>query len=533
MQRHIPALLRLLFVGGLTAVLVGIAGLATSWNDSPGPAPVDPSVPPGWNTRASPAGMSLVVDPPVTWVGSAVVVKGNLAPALGLRGRSVTIQLWPEGSYAEGVKVGSAFEPGPDIGPASTQVTIGADGTFGAYFPIPSLVEFDNRLVEVKPGRYWFALVLGDEHGIYTPFQVRLATLTPQPTPANFTQGQSIFFLDSDTGWLSAESCVPNNNGDVCKPAFYGTSDGGHSWTLLSHDDIGDVRFENSRLGIALNGDQNCENRPCSSRILRTIDGGVNWGVAYSAVGRLSNLSIVDGEAWILEDGCAQVNQPTCDWELLKSTDGGATWSRIPVPVRGNGQVPMSRPTVSDAVLLADGLFVTRDGGITWQTRPKTPPTFEGIEETFFLTTQQGWLLVGGQPGAGSQAKELFKTTDGGMTWVHASGSLEHPGEYVPGDLSSFGYVGSVLFTSSAEGWITLGRVGILRSTDGGATWAAVPNLAGDPPPIDLQFTDAEHGFALDYYGYRAAIGAQGASLVTSSDGGETWQKLPLPAPEP
>ncbi len=73
------------------------------------------------------------------------------------------------------------------------------------------------------------------------------------------------------------------------------------------------------------------------------------------------------------------------------------------------------------------------------------------------------------------------------------------------------GGLNAVEFTDAANGWI-VGNVGPLHTTDGGATWAALPGLSAYVLN-DLQFTDAQHGWA---------VGAAGAILHTS-DGGVTW----------
>lgn len=542
MQRRIAAILALLFVGGIVAVVVGVAGTIVSLKSGSTNAP-DTSVPPGWNKHASSEGLTLTIDQPIGPVYSGVQVRGRVSPELAKLNDKVTIQFWTEGAFrALPQDEESKYKGYVDAGTVTAYV--GPDGSFEAdIMKVPPAIRVNGELRLTEPGQHWYVLILDDKHATFAPFEVTVPRPVPTVSQAPYFAANSFWFLDSKTGWLSASSCrkqprpTPDQFGNkpelpppVCKPAFYGTTDGGHSWQLLYHGPVAAFRFASPSLGVALNNGGSCPKGPCRGQILRTTDGGRTWKQTYQPILSLGNLTIVGGEPWLVGNDCDRSTpRASCTSYLLRSSDGGAMWTQTTLPVSGGGYLLMSRPTQQDAWLVANDLMVTHDGGATWESLPGSPVGFEGREEeVFFLTTQQGWLLVGGQPGAGNQAKELFRTSDGGTTWVHASGSLQHPGIYVPGELSSGGYVGRMVFTSSNEGSIDMGRYGILHTVDGGHTWGLAFG-PDDPPPLGLQFVDGQHGFALDYY---PAIRGQQPSLITTSDGGATWQKLPLPAPE-
>src|SRR5437764_5263096 len=61
----------------------------------------------------------------------------------------------------------------------------------------------------------------------------------------------------------------------------------------------------------------------------------------------------------------------------------------------------------------------------------------------------------------------------------------------------------------------------VIRTTDGGETWNALPPVTGDNL-VSLRFTDSQHGFA----------SAQNGAFVYTSDGGGTWHAARVyPAP--
>ncbi len=76
-----------------------------------------------------------------------------------------------------------------------------------------------------------------------------------------------------------------------------------------------------------------------------------------------------------------------------------------------------------------------------------------------------------------------------------------------------------VCFRGEGRGWAVGHDSVVLRTVDGGATWA-VANFAPEEetPLLDVWCADDERGFA---------IGAYGTFLVTS-DGGETWEFRPI-----
>jgi len=90
---------------------------------------------------------------------------------------------------------------------------------------------------------------------------------------------------------------------------------------------------------------------------------------------------------------------------------------------------------------------------------------------------------------------------DGGLTWT-----LLNPHSYLD--------FNKVFFVSTTLGFAG-GEDGLLKTTDGGATWTPVTIVTGSPPYIsDIYFVNANTGYVLT------------GSLYKTTDGGTTWTKV-------
>ncbi|HWQ35014.1 MAG TPA: YCF48-related protein [Blastocatellia bacterium] len=161
----------------------------------------------------------------------------------------------------------------------------------------------------------------------------------------------------------------------------------------------------------------------------------------------------------------------------------------------------------------------TSDGGRTW-TRMAAPGRVS-IVHLWFADADRGWLVAQTRD---SEADEtvLFQTADGGRHWTEQKLS---------------GIV-RVQFFNARDGWAVGRHAALFRTTDGGAEWkpydgiedllgAQVEGLNRNFGFSDVTFTDAEHGWAVgNFYGRtRTHIGG----LFATSDGGNTWKRVPLP----
>ena len=189
------------------------------------------------------------------------------------------------------------------------------------------------------------------------------------------------------------------------------------------------------------------------------------------------------------------------------------------VHASGHG-VELARVTVTRAYILsiipgaAATLAFTADGGFSWSTRavPCSDP-FDLGAEIALSSTNDLWLVCGGQASAGSQAKALYRSSTGGLTWSLVAQTAAFAGAPVPspgaGLLPLEGYVApysighkNLNVLSANLAWLFPTRGNVITTTDGGASWNAVPGLEeesfGSGAPGNLTFISATTGWVAE-----------------------------------
>jgi photosystem II stability/assembly factor-like uncharacterized protein len=291
-----------------------------------------------------------------------------------------------------------------------------------------------------------------------------------------------IHFVDENTGW----TCGIGGK-------IYHSTDGGRSWSVQLSDpsaSFGSVQFFDSQEGWAMGAD----------RFYHTTDGGTTWEFravpygtwAYSGHFADDRLHGVAVGAW---------------GNIVRTTDGGETWTTVAPQVYGNPHLWTVR--LSDAlhgfyVGERAMLYYTEDSGQTWGQRGNT-----------------GWFMTHGMDAydddhawAACEAGEIMRTTDGGVHWERV---------FTPG-IDTYGKVNDVSFYDVNEGY-AVGKheffggadMKVLRSLDGGASWHVRSTFH---TPQDIKACDAVAPSTVVVLGVNDWTND---GLNISYDGGLTW----------
>ncbi|HEV8596213.1 MAG TPA: hypothetical protein VGR23_00715 [Candidatus Dormibacteraeota bacterium] len=245
---------------------------------------------------------------------------------------------------------------------------------------------------------------------------------------------------------------------------------------------------------------------------------------------------------------------------ILKSTDGGSTWSHVsgdyfvgvsttrlavdPTDAshlyaaisRGRGGARRVSPPIHSTY----GLWESHDGAVTWTLIKAVPAGSLGATD-IRLDPQHPSNLY-----ASFWSDKIYKSTDGGATWNPAMNGLPADGDFAA-SLTRFalaishpaGAAHATLYTGFdwADTHGDHHDARIFKSTDDGASWAVTPTGSGLDEVlgycgtqcfydnvVEVDPTNPDIVFAGGSFGYNMSPPSGG--IFRSDDGGSTWKNL-------
>ena len=229
-----------------------------------------------------------------------------------------------------------------------------------------------------------------------------------------------------------------------------------------------------------------------ANQLLQTADAGKSWQVITPPdVETILSVDFADNRnGWVVApDSMGELR-------LQQTRDGGVTWQVASLPTFGpeTGAVYLdlvdaqtgwlTLKLVSSSSFSRGQLFVTQDGGKTWEERPV--PLGEPVQ---FSDAQHGWV-AGGPTG-----EEFYRTEDGGRSWIA---------------IDAQDYLRETATFQSAH----LPENAVLTSwADAQNAWALTQtgDCAGEKNPIATD--EPLHCW-------------QQTQLLMTTDGGQTWQEI-------
>lgn len=275
--------------------------------------------------------------------------------------------------------------------------------------------------------------------------------------------------------------------------------------------------------------------------VWKTTDAGLNWINVSDGFfgGDIGAVEVADSDPNVIYVGTGSAcirGDVSPGHGVYKSTDGGETWRFIGLPEAGQiGRIAV-HPGNPDLLYLAvlghafgknpeRGVYRSKDGGDTWEQvlfvsdstgavdlsmNPRNP---REIYAAMWRAERKPWTHYSGSFDSG-----LYKTMDGGDTWVKLGGGLPE------------GLVGKIAVTVSPANpnrvWALVQAEpdgGVYRSDDGGKTWTYV-NAERTLRQRAFYYTHM-HADPLD----ENTVYALNSDMWRSVDGGHTFQEVDVP----
>lgn len=321
-------------------------------------------------------------------------------------------------------------------------------------------------------------------------------------------------FVSDTEGWAFGTARCLNGSPGRC-PAMMHTTDG-RTWQSMApppvdagHAHLG-IRFADDQVGYAYD----------PTVLFMTTDGGRSW---QRQPGGALALETLDGDVVRLVSTHSGCPGP-CDLTIERAPVGSPTWHPLggTRSLSGVGAVQLARSGREVYVLIqrnpAGGapaqtstllsFFDTdaapqTDGEPCPQGGSRAGSSAAGEVDSVAVAAGAGSTVAAlCQPRASGQSAFVATSTRSGRGFTATAGSLPNGVDLLAGD------PGAVLLAGGG------GRVGVYRSTDGGASWHLVPGVG-----------------AVRFLGFESAqvaraVSSDGSLVWTTTDGGASWQPV-------
>lgn len=265
-----------------------------------------------------------------------------------------------------------------------------------------------------------------------------------------------------------------------------------------------------------------------SGSLWESADYGTTWQVMTDQLPIIGLSGIIvdpiDTNTLYLASGDGEANMDNPSIGVLKSRDGGHTWSAtglsftLTTGLNYISRIEMNPVNhLSMIVASSNGIYQTMDSGATWSLR--TTGNFRDVKY---------------MPGSGAicyatTSTDYYRSADSGSTWTVISypGSVSQCTDRISIGVSPAAPGNVYLLAGGPAGSCTGGFVGLYASNDTGRTFytkSTTPNILGYDPAGADNFSQSWYTLAFGVSPLDTLIMyAGGAYIWTTADGGLTW----------
>ncbi|MEA9412347.1 YCF48-related protein [Flavobacterium sp. PL02] len=168
------------------------------------------------------------------------------------------------------------------------------------------------------------------------------------------------------------------------------TTDGGNTWVGLSDNSFQKMQFLNKNIGYGYNS--------YSKKVYKTINGGGNWEVVFTAEEDIKSIDFVDEDTGYVVGAYGL---------LFKTNNGGLNWTKLEIPYKNYLYVKFYSKNVGYVFDIKGKLYKTENGGKSWDNIFKLEQSYE----TCIISIIGKDIYVGGASGIILKSKIDFKPT--------------------------------------------------------------------------------------------------------------------------
>jgi photosystem II stability/assembly factor-like uncharacterized protein len=248
-----------------------------------------------------------------------------------------------------------------------------------------------------------------------------------------------IYFVDRNRGWMLGKSVAKAGDESGGDDILFITADGGGAWARKPLPNVTSLHFTDAKTGWAVGK---------NFTLLKTTDGGLEWSKVRSLEKLIgpradspndsfgfSDVHFTDAKhGWLIGNF---YGRERCDiGGVFTTSDGGATWKRVPLAIQTRNNSGLFTPGALDSAHFTDAntgsitgemydgerryffALHTRDGGRTWSLF-RIPS--RATHNSQFLDPARGWTAAFLPRASGDEAAvydtTLLRTGNGGLSW--------------------------------------------------------------------------------------------------------------------
>jgi hypothetical protein len=275
--------------------------------------------------------------------------------------------------------------------------------------------------------------------------------------------------------------------------------------------------------------------------MIKSTNGGTTWstGIALGTATKVLDVKVDTSQA-------QDIILVGTNAGLFRSTNGGTSYSAVASATGWIWSIVQTSAGWLASSVASNGtgsLLISTNQGQTWTPITNTGTVYTGAGRTTLGVGVPGDAIVyafaaakGTYPGGESAQQDLYRSTDGGQTWVALGITSKVPTKHnsdqptmdLMGNQAWYNHLILVDPTDVSRNTVYLGgMLASAKTVDGGATWTVLtdwlPDPTGDTGAMPYVHADL-HCAAFSNLGgqQRIYFGSDGG-LSTSVDGGTTW----------
>ncbi len=387
-----------------------------------------------------------------------------------------------------------------------------------------------------------------------TPTPTATSTNTPRPDPTiTFTPTPALPGITwanigpGGGGWLTSLAFAPPNTIYVgCDVGgVYRSRDGGETFEIINEG----LRNYVILTIVVHPEDPNIVFLGTEGGFYKSTDGGDHWEWKrngfppiedWSFSAPITSIAIDPNNSDIIYAGIGESNHHYFgQGTIYKSADGGESWFVVNTRVNINTEAIiysiLIHPGDSDILYASTdfGVYQSIDGGVSWEPKNNGLPHINTRKLVMHPNNPDTlYLTINSTPGESPWRGGVYKSTDGGETWVRKTNGL---GKSIGVGLRTANYENILIDPENPDvlyvGAISWWDAGIYKSTNGGENWKLVINPNGRNVEkgwvsIDDWGNPQGESMLIDPTNPQRIFFGDSMKLFRSEDAGATWQQI-------